>query len=175
VGLPKGNAMNTPAQQSLLTTMNQVIDAGTAPLQNIETSLHGLVTFAILPLFALANAGVSLEGDVAKALLSTTSLGIIAGLFLGKQVGITLATWLSVKFRLAELPEGVTWSQVYGASVLGGIGFTMSLFVAGLAFSDAEHLEFAKLGILLGSLISALVGVVLLLAFTSKANGTTES
>jgi Na+:H+ antiporter, NhaA family len=117
-----------------------------------------LVTFIVLPVFALANAGVTLEGDVAQQMLSPLALGIVLGLFLGKQLGITAATWLAVKLRLADLPAGVTWKQIHGVSILAGIGFTMSLFVASLAFTTEQQMAEGKIGILSGSVVSGIIG-----------------
>lgn len=168
VGPPTGRELNTPEQQAILTMMDQAIEEGTAPLQNIEEALHGPVTFTILPLFAFANAGVTLEGDFFHEVTSPVALGVIAGLFLGKQFGITLATWLTVRLRLAELPAGVGWLGIHGVAILGGIGFTMSLFVAGLAFSEPVFLTEGKIGILSGSLLSALVGLGFLLVALRK-------
>jgi len=110
------------------------------------------VVFVIMPLFALANAGVVLGEDFVSALLNPVSLGIVAGLLLGKQFGITLFAWLAVKSGISEMPRGVTWQHIYGASWLAGIGFTMSLFISDLAFADSPLLGVAKLGILIASL-----------------------
>jgi NhaA family Na+:H+ antiporter len=128
----------------------------------LEDTLHAWVVFAIMPLFALANAGVALGGGIADALTSPVALGIVAGLVVGKQLGITLFAWLAVKSGLSELPEGIRWHHVYGASWLAGIGFTMSLFISDLAFSDGSLVDAAKLGILVASLISGGVGWVIL-------------
>ena len=131
-----------------------------APLQRLEHLLHPWVAYAIVPLFALANAGVRLaEG---ANLSSRIALGVFVGLVVGKQVGITLAAWLVVKSGLGALPEGVTWWHVYGAAWLAGIGFTMSLFVAGLAFADPNLVDQAKVGILAASAVAGAVGWVVL-------------
>ena len=116
------------------------------------------VVFVIMPLFALANAGVVLGEDFAAALLNPVSLGIVAGLLLGKQLGIILFAWLAVKSGISEMPGGVTWLHIYGAGWLAGIGFTMSLFISDLAFADSPLLEVAKLGILTASLIAGIAG-----------------
>jgi Na+:H+ antiporter, NhaA family len=99
------------------------------PLHELERMLHPWVVFAIVPLFALANAGVSLGGDLASALTSPVVVGIVAGLVVGKQLGVTLFTWLAVKSGVSELPAGTSWRHVYGGGWLAGIGFTMSLFI----------------------------------------------
>ncbi len=133
-------------------------------LRHLEHALHPWVAFGVLPVFAFANAGVSIiELSIADAMHSVP-LGIVTGLFLGKQVGILALCWLAVKFRLASLPEGVGWWQLYGTAVLCGIGFTMSLFIASLAFEQGAtaYLGLERLGILIGSIISGLVGYAVL-------------
>ncbi|MCP3162157.1 Na+/H+ antiporter NhaA [Myxococcus qinghaiensis] len=133
------------------------------PLNRFEHLWHGWVGYGIVPLFALANSGISLEGMGWKDLLAPLPLGIIAGLFVGKQVGIFLFTLAAVKLRVSTLPGGAGLGQLHGVSVVAGIGFTVALFVAGLAFAGQPALlNEAKLGILVGSLLSAVVGYVLL-------------
>jgi len=136
---------------------------------SLERYLHPVTAFLILPVFALFNAGVRLDGRIQEALLQPVSLGIVLGLFFGKQVGITVTSWVAVKTGQAELPAGVTMAQLYGASILGGIGFTMSIFVAGLAFPDGPLLAAAKLGILAASAISGVIGFVVLKAILARA------
>lgn len=133
-----------------------------SPLQRLEHALHPFVAFLIMPLFAFANAGISLKGDLADAFTSSISLGIIAGLFLGKQIGITLFTWIAVKLKLGDLPDDVSWVQVYGLACMAGIGFTMSLFISHLAFSDAEAVMQSKIGIISGSILSGVLGWIIL-------------
>lgn len=137
---------------------------GKSPAKQLEHVLHPWVAFMILPLFAFANAGVSLQGVTLEGLTSLLPLGIIAGLFIGKPLGISLFCWLALKFKLARLPEGANFSQIMAVGLLCGIGFTMSIFIASLAFGavDPELITWAKLGILLGSLLSAVVGYSLL-------------
>ena len=134
------------------------------PLRQLEEDLHPMVAYAILPLFAFANAGVDLRGLSLASLLAPTPLGIATGLFIGKQVGVMLFSALAVGLGLAKRPPGVSWPALYGVAILCGIGFTMSLFIASLAFeSGAEQsMSPARLGILLGSLFSAVVGYVVL-------------
>jgi NhaA family Na+:H+ antiporter len=115
-----------------------------------------------MPIFALANAGVPLGGDIVGALASPVALGIVLGLVVGKQLGITLFAWLAVRSGVSELPEGIGWRHVYGAGWLAGIGFTMSLFISDLAFSEDSLIETAKLGILCASLIAGVVGWTIL-------------
>jgi NhaA family Na+:H+ antiporter len=128
------------------------------PGLTLEQELHPIVAFLVLPLFALFNAGVTIEGSVARTLSGPIGLGIVAGLVLGKQMGICLFAWLAVKSGRASLPGGVTWAQIYGGACLAGIGFTMSLFVAELAFPDEALVAQAKLGILAASLLAAVWG-----------------
>jgi NhaA family Na+:H+ antiporter len=145
-------------RQGALHALNSANEDVEPPLQELEHALHPWVVFAIMPLFALANAGVVLGGDFASTLLNPVSLGIVAGLLLGKQFGITLFAWLAVKSGISELPGGVSWLHIYGASWLAGIGFTMSLFISDLAFADSPLLDVAKLGILTASLIAGVAG-----------------
>ncbi|MFO7324843.1 MAG: Na+/H+ antiporter NhaA [Pseudomonadota bacterium] len=131
-----------------------------SPLGRLEHALHPWVAYGVLPVFALANAGVPLDGVVWKDLLHDVPMGISLGLLVGKPVGILLFTWLAVRSRLCELPSGVGWGQVGGMSVLCGIGFTMSLFIAGLAFINGTpvHAGLERVGILLGTLASGILG-----------------
>ncbi len=131
------------------------------PLQRIENSLHPWVTFLIIPLFALSNAGVVISGDFGENFFNNISLGIFLGLFLGKQLGIFLFSYLAIELNIASKIENVNYIKLYGAGILCGIGFTMSLFIANLAFDSAELLNLAKIGILSGSLISGIVGFII--------------
>lgn len=134
-----------------------------SPLRNLEHDLHPTVAFFILPIFAFANTGIPLEGMNMKTLLSPEPFGIAMGLFLGKQLGVFTFTWAAVKTGIAKLPPRVGWMEIYGLSVLTGIGFTMSLFISSLAFEEgATNLDADRLGILAGSFASALVGFVIL-------------
>ena len=130
------------------------------PLQQLEHGLHPWVVYVVLPLFALANAGLSLKGmNLTAVAIHPLTVGITLGLFLGKPLGVTIFSFLAVKTGLASLPNGVRWSHIAGAGMLGGIGFTMSLFVSSLSFSSPVFLDYSKLGILMGSLLSAAAGV----------------
>jgi NhaA family Na+:H+ antiporter len=128
------------------------------PLQRLENILNPWVAFAVMPLFALANAGIEIKGDTIEMLSQSVPLGIMAGLLVGKQLGITFFTWVAVRIGSGRLPDGVTWKHIYGVSWLGGIGFTMSIFITNLAFQDAELIASAKAGILLTSVIAGAVG-----------------
>jgi NhaA family Na+:H+ antiporter len=138
-------------------------DSAESPVHILEHKLAPLVAFFILPLFGFANAGVSLAGVSIADVFAPLPLGIAAGLFLGKQVGIFAAIWLAVRFRIAGRLAGASWIQVYAVCLLCGIGFTMSLFIGSLAFPGQPQLvEEAKIGILLGSFLSAVTGYALL-------------
>ena len=143
---------------------------GHAMLPHLEHKLHNWVGFFVLPLFAFANAGVSLGGISMDTMFNPITLGIAAGLFVGKQLGIFGICWLVIKAGLAKLPEGATWLQLYGVTLLCGIGFTMSLFIGTLAFEDQplQYQTSVKVGVLFGSLISALVGAFLLAKASKK-------
>jgi NhaA family Na+:H+ antiporter len=152
------NVLSNEERQATLHALNHATYKLEPPLHELEHTLHPWVVFAIMPIFALANAGVSLGGGIVEAVTSPVALGIVAGLVVGKQLGITLFAWLAVKSGITQLPRGIRWRHVYGAGWLAGIGFTMSLFISDLAFSDGSLVEEAKLGILAASLIAGVVG-----------------
>ena len=138
-------------------------------LLKMEHLLSPYVAFGIMPLFALANAGVSLEGLSISSLTNPVPFGILCGLFIGKQVGVFLFSYLSVKLKFAEMPTNTNWIKFYGVGILTGIGFTMSLFVGNLAFvENSQYMDGVKIGVLSGSLLSTLVGYFVLLIATSK-------
>ena len=138
-------------------------------LLKMEHLLSPYVAFGIMPLFALANAGVVLEGMSFNTMLSPVPLGIICGLFIGKQLGVFIFSYLSVKFKIAEMPSNSNWIKFYAVGILTGIGFTMSLFVGNLAFVDyPQNLDGVKIGVLTGSFLSALIGYFMLLISTKK-------
>ena len=138
-------------------------------LLKLEHILSPYVAFGIMPLFALANAGVSLEGISTNTLMAPVPLGILCGLFFGKQIGVFLFSYLSIKLKFAEMPSNSNWIKLYGVGILTGIGFTMSLFVGNLAFMEnTQHMVGVKIGVLCGSLLSAFVGYFLLLITTNK-------
>ena len=167
-GMPKGNALLTNEQHHILHAVEQIVEDATAPLQELEHALVPFVSFLILPVFALANAGVALNTGIMESISHPVALGIIAGLFIGKPVGILVFSWLAVRIGVAELPANVTWGLVTAVGILAGIGFTMSLFITSLAFVRPELIEVAKVGILGGSVISALVGGALIYFMTKK-------
>lgn len=163
----EGGAVVCPVdmdRQSAIVAIEDACHDAEAPLQHIEHHLHPWVTYFILPVFAFANAGVDLSVEGFKGLISEpVSLGVMLGLFFGKQLGIFAFSFLAVKTGLSRLPKGVGWREIYGVSILGGIGFTMSLFIAALAFHGTPaYLESAKGAILYASVISAAAGYVFL-------------
>ncbi len=141
---------------------------GKAPLRKLEHGLHPWVAYGVLPVFAFANAGVSLEGLSLEMMMQPITLGIAAGLFFGKQIGVMAFTALAVVTKLCRLPAGVSWKQYYGMSLITGIGFTMSLFIGTLAFSGIEHQTAVRLGVLSGSALSGILGYTILRMASKK-------
>ena len=160
--LGPGAAEPTEDQRDALHSLDMASEALESPLQQLEHALHPWVAFLIIPVFALANAGVAVGGDIAAMVTNPITLGIVLGLFVGKPIGILLFAWLATRSGLAALPAQVGWRQIWGVSLLCGIGFTMSLFIASLAFGDVALLDASKVGILAGSLISGLTGAFVL-------------
>jgi Na+:H+ antiporter, NhaA family len=166
------SVLRNEERQGILHALNSANEEVEPPLQEMEHALHPWVVFAIMPLFALANAGVVLNENFAATLLNPVSVGVMAGLLLGKQFGIALFAWLAVKSGISELPGGITWHHIYGAGWLGGIGFTMSLFISDLAFTNSPLLDVAKLGILAASLVAGVGGWIILRG--ASASGPSE-
>ncbi len=138
-------------------------------LLKVEHAISPYVAFGIMPLFAFANAGVSLEGLSFSSLLNKVPLGILLGLFIGKQLGVFLFSYISIKFKVAKMPNNSNWINFYGVGILTGIGFTMSLFVGNLAFIDnTQYMDGVKIGVLTGSLLSTLAGYFLILLAPSR-------
>jgi NhaA family Na+:H+ antiporter len=146
-----------------------------SPLRELEHDLHQVVAFGVLPLFAFVNAGIDLSGVGISTLAHPVPLGIATGLFVGKQVGIFLLCFIAIKLGLARLPDGASWGSLYGVSILCGVGFTMSLFVGSLAFENtvisSEMVFDERLGIILGSLLSGIMGYIVLHMTLPKARG----
>jgi NhaA family Na+:H+ antiporter len=138
-------------------------EGGDSPLRWLEHLLHPWIAFGVLPIFALANAGVPLGNAAADSLLGPVPLGIALGLFVGKQLGVFAACWAAIRFRVAALPAGATWPMFHAVCVLTGIGFTMSLFIGNLAFGEGgfDHLATTRIGVLAGSVVSAIAGLAL--------------
>lgn len=167
-------------QASWLKEIESASDKVISPLQDLEDSLHPVVNFIIVPLFAFANAGIWLGDINATQIFQGVSLAIITGLVVGKFIGIFSFSWICVKAKLAPMPEGSTWSQIAAVSVLGGIGFTVSLFIANLTFDDgdvyiSQILNNAKLGILVGSFLAGFLGWLLLYVTLPKISDKTQS
>lgn len=152
----------TDAQWQIISEMRKLTKWAMTPLQRLEHALHPVVAFFIMPLFAFANAGVSLEGLTWETVGNPVTLGILTGLFLGKPIGIVGISWLTIRLGWAKLPNQTSWSQLIGVAFLGGVGFTMSLFVTDLAFTSSELITQAKVGILIASLVAGVVGFWLL-------------
>lgn len=163
-------ALTTVKQRAALEELEIVSREVESPLQRLEHSLHPIVAFGIMPLFALANAGVLFKGDVIGLFTTPVSMGIILGLVVGKPLGIGIFSWIAVKSGLAYMPKGVTWTQIVGVAFLGGIGFTMSIFVTGLAFTDATLITESKLGILVASIVAGVAGYLLLRSTIKEAD-----
>ena len=163
------NSLLTDDQAHVISNIKVINDDAQTPLQKLEHVLHPITAFFILPVFALSNAGVHIDGSVIEMLLHPISLGIIAGLVFGKFLGISLLSHITVWLKIASLPEGVSWKQIYGVSFLAGIGFTMSMFISDLAFVNEEFKQIAKVGIMAASLISATIGMIWLSVGTKKS------
>ena len=159
---PGTTVLSNRGHQQALQALESACASAQAPLQKMEHALHGAVLFFVMPVFAIANAGVSLGGGVGAAVRSPIAWGVAVGLVVGKPIGILLASILAVRSGMADLPAGVNWRHVHGVGWLGGIGFTMSLFVAGLAFSDHGVLDTAKIGVFAASVVAGTVGYTLL-------------
>jgi len=173
-GVADADVMTSKAHQEAILAMETAAEAAQAPLQKLEDKLHGIVAFGIMPLFALANAGIPLTGG-GRALSSPVALGVLLGLVLGKPLGVTLFAWLATRIGVAERPAEVSWSMLHGAGWLAGIGFTMSLFIGGLAFDEVALLTQAKLGVLAASLTAGTVGWFLIRRATRGAGVRDES
>lgn len=157
-------------KQAIIENLENACHHALSPLHRIEHTIRPWVLYLILPLFAFANAGVKIDFErIFEVFSDPVFIGIVAGLVIGKQIGIFSFCWLAVKGGLATLPNGVGWSHIYGASILGGIGFTMSLFIADLAIEDRSRtLEYAKIGIFVASLLSGILGFIFLKIVTRR-------
>lgn len=164
-----GTILTNTMHQSALHTLETRSAQLQAPLLKLEHDLQPLVTYLIMPLFALSNAGVHLNTDISTSLTSHVGLGVILGLVLGKPIGISLFSFLAIKLKMGVLPKNCNKWHIMGASCLGGIGFTMSLFVANLAFKEAANIDIAKISILSASALASIIGLLLLMLKTKKA------
>ena len=159
----KSSILLTPNQIDVLKSIESASDKVISPLQFMEDRMHGMVNYVIMPLFAFANAGITLSGSSGE-IAGLVTYAVVLGLVLGKFVGIYLFTWLAVRMRVTSLPQGMDWKNVAGVSLLGGIGFTVSLFIANLSFglSDETLLNQAKLGVLIGTVLAGILGYIVL-------------
>ena len=160
-GLANDGNTISPEVNDVLYTIEDSCEKATAPAHRLEHKLHPYVAFFIMPVFALANAGVAL-GGIGSGVFNGVTMGIFSGLLLGKVLGVSLFSMIAVKTGLGALPAGSDLRQLIGVGFLAGIGFTMSLFIAGLAFGNGDLLNFAKAGIIAGSVVSGVVGYVIL-------------
>jgi NhaA family Na+:H+ antiporter len=166
---PGTTVLTNPGHQYAIHQLEQACENAQAPLFKLEDKLHALVAFAIMPLFALANAGVRVTGSSTGLVTSPIVLGIVLGLMLGKPAGITLFSWLGARSGIAALAGDAAWGTLHGVSWLGGIGFTMSLFIADLAFAGTPYLAEAKIAILIASSIAGITGWAILNRTLSRA------
>ena len=157
--------LTSKGQQEAIIGLERASEGVTAPLLRLEHALHGFSAFVVMPLFAFSNAGVGLNGSSGGGV----TLAVVLGLAVGKPLGITGAALAAVRLRLASLPDGVSWTAMHGCAWLGGIGFTMSLFIATLAFEGTTLLDSSKVGILGGSILSGVVGAVIVRRGTRSA------
>ncbi|MEX2144464.1 MAG: Na+/H+ antiporter NhaA [Anaerolineales bacterium] len=162
-GTTETSMLTNKGQRAAVRELERAAESVASPLQRLEHSLHPWVAYAIMPIFALANAGVNILGGQTAPVFNSVGIGIVAGLVLGKQIGITLFAWVFTKLRVTVRPRGLRWRHIYGAAWLGGIGFTMSLFITSLAFADPDLVTSAKIGILTASAIAALGATIILL------------
>lgn len=149
-------------QYKILSKIRDVSKNAIPPLQRLEHGLHPIVSFIVMPIFALSNAGITLSGNVLDALFSTVTIGVIVGLILGKFLGVVGVSYIVLKLKLMQLPVGMSMKQLVGVGFLTAIGFTMSLFISELAFKDVELLTQAKLGVLIASVLASIIGFVIL-------------
>jgi len=161
-------------REGMIDTLETITDRMQSPAQRLERDLQPWTTFLGLPVFALANTGVTLDISALSNLFHPIAIGIIFGLVIGKPLGITLFAWLAIRLKIADMPKDVNWSQLISASFLAGIGFTMSLFIANTAFTNIADSNIAKIGILFASIIAAIIGIVLLDKFRPNYEGVTN-
>jgi NhaA family Na+:H+ antiporter len=155
-------SMPTGTQQDAIQSLEVLARAAESPLIRLEERLHPWVAFFVIPVFAFANAGVTVEAGMDGLLSDSVMLGVSLGLFVGKPVGVLAFAWMAARMGIGELPKGVRWIHIAGAAALCGVGFTMSLFIGGLAFELPQNLAHAKVGILVGSALSAVLGTLLI-------------
>jgi len=167
--IPQNGSLTTSEQHHTIEKIKMLSTDAETPLQKIEYALHPWVAFVIMPLFALSNAGMEIGSNFFSSLLNPVSIGVTVGLVAGKFIGILLFTWLMVRLRLSTLPHLANWKHITGVALLAGVGFTMSLFITGLAFNHPEMVVQAKYGILLASVVAGVVGILVLKNIKSES------
>jgi NhaA family Na+:H+ antiporter len=160
--IPNGNRLVTHEQQEILSKIQYFSKNAVPPLQRLEHGLHSFVAFIVMPIFALSNAGVTFHQNIWEGFTSPVTMGIVTGLLLGKFIGVFFMTWLALRLKISYLPVGMSLKQVAIVGILAGVGFTMSLFIAGLAYEDEQLLTQAKLGVITASIIAGLTGYLTL-------------
>ncbi|WAC14955.1 Na+/H+ antiporter NhaA [Dyadobacter pollutisoli] len=160
--IPQNGSLTTSEQHQTIEKIKRISMDAETPLQKVEYSLHPWVAFVIMPLFALSNAGMDIGSDFFSSLINPVSAGVAVGLLAGKFIGVAGFTWIMVRAGLSELPDRASWAHIVGVAMLAGVGFTMSLFVTGLAFGHGEMVDQSKYGILLASLIAGISGIAFL-------------
>lgn len=164
----KSGKLLSTEQAHAISGMEKAMERVQTPLQKLEHAIHPFVAYFVLPLFALSNAGIEISGSIIDMMLHPVALGVMFGLVLGKFLGISLFSKLMVKLKLSTLPDNVAWMEIYGAAMLAGIGFTMSIFITDLAFDDKSIIEHAKVGVMAASLVAAILGLLILKFYYNK-------
>jgi len=157
--IPQDGSLTTSEQHHTIEKIKKLSTDAETPLQKVEYALHPWVAFVIMPLFALSNSGMHIGNDFFSSLVNPVSIGVTVGLLAGKLAGVFTFTWLMVRFKFSSLPDKATWSHILGVALLAGVGFTMSLFVTGLAFSNPQFVDQSKYGILVASIIAGTSGI----------------
>jgi Na+:H+ antiporter, NhaA family len=169
--IPQDGSLTTSEQHHTIEQIKQLCLDAETPLQKIEYALHPWVAFVIMPLFALANAGMVINSNFFSSIVNPVSIGVTSGLLIGKFTGVLLFTWLMVKFKIAALPMQANWRHITGVAMLAGVGFTMSLFITGLAFNNPEMIDQSKYGILISSIIAGTAGILILKGSSKSQRG----
>jgi Na+:H+ antiporter, NhaA family len=157
--IPQNGTLTTSEQHRTIERIKKLSTDAETPLQKIEYALHPWVAFVIMPLFALANSGMHIGSDFFSSLINPVSVGVTLGLLLGKLAGVFLFTWVMVRLKFSNLPDKATWNHIVGVAMLAGVGFTMSLFITGLAFNNLEFVDQSKYGILAASIVAGAGGI----------------
>lgn len=166
--IPNGNRLVTHEQQEILSKIQYFSKNAVPPLQRLEHGLHPFVAFVVMPIFALSNAGVTFDQNIWEGFTSPVTIGVALGLLIGKFLGVFSLTWLTLKLKISDLPQGMSLKQVAIVGILAGVGFTMSLFIAGLAYPDEQLLTEAKLGVIAASIIAGLTGYFSLKSYLNR-------